>query len=347
MYGTGQVARASNANSGGMVVKFVRALQAAVIAAVMAVGIPARAQDFPSKPVKIVLPFPAGVGPDIMMRLVADKLKSYWGQAVIVENRAGANGWLAAEFVKKSAADGYTLLQTDNLHFGLQPFVIKNFPFNTHKDFEPVVPMYMTHFFVCVAANSKWNTLTDLIAAAKEANAANNPLSFGSSGYASHMHLGGVMLESATGAKMKHIPYKETPQVFVSVASGDLSWAIGSPVSTEALWNANKIKYLAITAPQRLANFPDVPTVREAGGISDYELRSWVALLAPAGVPKAVVEKINAGVARALAEPDIVERMKKIQITPWFASAAQVGEAMREDEATFGAIARKENIKVE
>ena len=268
-------------------------------------------------------------------------------QAVIVENRPGANGWLAAEFAKKSAADGYTLLQTDNLHFGLQPFVIKNFPFNTHKDFEPVVPMYTTHYFVCVAANSKWNTLSDLIAAAKEANAATSALSYGSSGYASHMHLGGVMLESATGAKMKHIPYKETPQVFVSVASGDLSWAIGSPVSTEALWSAKKIKYLAITAPQRLANFPDVPTVREAGGIADYELRSWVALLAPAGVPKAVVEKINAGVARALAEPDIVERMKRIQITPWFASAAQVGEVMREDEATFSAIARKENIKVE
>jgi tripartite-type tricarboxylate transporter receptor subunit TctC len=127
---------------------------------------PAMAQNYPDKPVKVILPFPAGTGPDAVMRQVADKLTRWWGQPVTIDNRPGAHGWTAVEAAKKSAPDGYTMLQIDNLLFALQPHVFRSLPFDPIKDFEPVSPLYSTHYFVTVAANSSWNKMSDLVAAA-------------------------------------------------------------------------------------------------------------------------------------------------------------------------------------
>ena len=291
--------------------KMTKTLLVAAAAAALSWGLPANAQNFPDKPIKIIMPYPAGVGPDIQMRLVAEKLKQYWGQPVVVENKPGGNGWIAVEAVKKAPADGYTLLQTDNLQFGLQPTVFKNFPFDVAKDFATVAPLYTTHYFVCVSADSKWNSVADMMAAAQAANKAGKPLSYGSSGYASHMHLGGIMLENGADTKMNHVPYKETPQVFVSVASGDLDWA------------------------------------SETKNYTDFELRAWVGLFAPAGTPKAVVEKINEGVKRALAEQDVRDKMATIGMAPWAGSAAELATAIKDDEKLFGGIAKRENIRID
>lgn len=304
----------------------------------------AQAADFPEKPVTIVMPFPAGTGPDAVMRMVADKLTTYWKQPVTIENRPGANYWTAAGAVKKAAADGYTLLQGDNLMMGLQPHVFKKLPFDPVQDFEPVASMYQTNFFIVVPVDSPWKSIPDLVAAAK---ASDGGLTYGSSGVASHMHLGGLMLENSEHIKMTHVPVKETPQVFVSVANGELSFAFGSAPSSGAMLRANKVKYLALAAPKRNAQFPDVPTVAEAGGPENFELKSWIALFAPHGTPKETIEKLNADITRALNEPDVSTRITDIGFTPWTSTAQQLGETLADDTATLGDLAKSQNISLD
>jgi tripartite-type tricarboxylate transporter receptor subunit TctC len=326
---------------------FMRALKVLAVtamAAAVALTSPALAQSFPDKPVKVILPFPAGTGPDAVMRQVADKLTRWWGQPVTIDNKPGANGWTAVEAAKKSTPDGYTLLQIDNLLFALQPHIFRKLPFDPVKDFEPVSPLYSTHYFVTVAADSSWKTLPDLIAAARAKSGA---LTYGSSGVASHMHLGGAMLERATGTKMTHVPNKDTPQNFVSVANGEISWAFGTASTSGPMYRAGKIKYLALSAPQRHPSFPDVPTVAEALGLPNFELKSWVALFTPHGTPKPVVDRINVDVAKALAEPDVRERMTAVGFTPWPASPAELAKALENDSQLFGEIAKVENISLD
>jgi tripartite-type tricarboxylate transporter receptor subunit TctC len=314
------------------------------LAAGIALASPVLAQTFPSKPVTVVLPYPAGTGPDAVMRMVGDKLSQKWGQPVTIENRAGANGWTAVNAVKKAAPDGYTLLQTDNLAFGLQPHVFTKLPFDPVKDFDPVAPLYQTNYFVVVSADSPWKSVPDLIAAAKAKEGA---VTYGSSGVASHMHLGGAMLEGATGAKMTHVPVKDTPQVFVSVANGEIGWAFGTASTSGPMYRAHKVKYLALAAPKRHPSFPDVPTVAEAGGPPDFELKAWIALFAPHGTPKAIVDQINADVATALAERDVAERMAAVGFTPWVDTPAALTETLKSDDKLFGDVAKREKISLD
>jgi tripartite-type tricarboxylate transporter receptor subunit TctC len=278
------------------------------------------------------------------MRQVADKLTRWWGQPITIENRSGAHGWTAVEAVRKSAPDGYTLLQIDNLLFALQPHVFRKLPFDPAKDFEPISPLYSTHYFVTVPADSSWNSLSDLVAAAK---AKSGGLTYGSPGVASHMHLGGAMLERATGTKMIHVPNKDTPQNFVSVANGEISWAFGTASTSGPMYRAGKIKYLALSAPQRHPNFPNIPTVAEALNLPKFELKSWVALFAPHGTPKPVVDRINADITKALAEPDVRERMIAVGFSPWSAPPAELTKALQDDTNLFGEVAKHENISLD
>ena len=161
--------------------------------------------------------------------------------------------------------------------------------------------LFRSYYFVTVAADSKWNTVGDLINAAK---AKPDTLTYGSSGMGGNIHLGGAMMERAAGVKMTHIPYKETPQIYMSISTGDISWAVGTASTTLPMLKAKRIKYLAITSPKRSPIFPDVPTVAESQGPANYELQTWVSLYAPRGVPPAIVSKINADVARVLQDPE-------------------------------------------
>jgi tripartite-type tricarboxylate transporter receptor subunit TctC len=320
-----------------------RTLVAATLSTAAAKAAPASAQTFPARPVRVTMPFPAGTGPDVVQRAINEKLNQRWGQPVIVDNRPGGNGWIAVDAVKRATPDGYTILQTDNLQFGLQPFVFSRLPFEV-QDFEPVAGLYQTYFFLTVVANSPWTSVADLVAAAR---ARNGNMTFGSSGVASHMHLGGVMLEGAHGMRMTHVPFRDTPQVFVSIASGQLDWAFGTPATTGPIYHAQRVKYLAISGPTRHPNFPDVPTVREAGGPPDFDLKSWVGLFAPRGTPRAIIERLNGEVTQVLADPDVRARLSTLGVLPWPATAEQVAQTMRDDQRVFGEIAQRERISLD
>ena len=302
------------------------------------------AQAFPNKPVKIILPFPAGTGPDGVMRLVGEKLGKLWNTSVIIDNRPGGNGWIAVEAAKRSAPDGYTFLQVDASHMTIQPHLYKKMPFDPFHDFEPVAPMYRTNYFIVVAADSKWKSVADLAAAAKEAK---GQLTYGSSGVGSQLHVNAAILETALGLPMNHIPIKDTPQIYVSIARGDIAWAFGTAATVGPLAKSGKVKMLALAAPQRHPSYPDIPTVRESGGPASVEARTWVALFAPTGVPKPIVEKVNADLVRVMSEPDIRERLDAVGFTAWAGSPAQLRKVMDQDYQQFGEVIKSLKISLD
>jgi tripartite-type tricarboxylate transporter receptor subunit TctC len=322
----------------------IRRLLLATVAAAAVAPLCATAQTFPDKPVRVILPYPASTGPDSVMRIVSEKLSRYWGQQVIVDNRPGGNGWIAIDAFKKAPADGYTLMQADAALMTLLPHLYKKLPYDPEKDFEAVAPMYWTHFFITVAADSKIKTVSELLAEAKSRHGEYN---YGSSGVGSHMHLGGAMLESATGVKMTHVPYKETAQVFVDVSRGELGWAFSTASTAGPLVKANKIKLLAIAAPQRHPSYPDVPTVAEAGGPPNFELRTWIGLFAPRGTPKPMMDKLNTDIARAMNEPDVRERLTAVGFTSWPAPGAELRKAMEADSKVFGNLTKQVKISLD
>ncbi len=322
-------------------------LNAALAAAALALASfapPSFAQQYPTKPVRVITPFPAGSGPDSVVRLVADKLSKSWGQQVLVDNRPGANGAIAIEAAKKAAPDGYTLVQMDDAHMAVQPHLYKQLSYDIGKDFDPVATLFRTYFFVVTPVDTQWKNVGDLIAAAK---AKKGELTYGSWFIGSPGHLGAELLEEATGVEMTHVPFKEMTQLYGAVANKDVDWAFGSAASSGAMYRAKKVKYLAVAAPKRVAGFADVPTVAEAGGPANFEVKAWVALLAPAGTPKPIIEKINADVAKALAEPDVRERLAGFAFEPYSATPAEITKQIQADSRRYGEVIRKAKITMD
>ena len=283
-----------------------RALCAA--ATLAAFALPATAQQansFPNKPVNIVTAFAAGSGPDAVLRQISEKLSKLWNQSVTITNRPGGGGFIAIDAVQRMPADGYTLLQLDSEHLAALPVLYKSKNFVTLNAFDPVAPLFRTPFLVSVATDSKWQTMKDLIAAAK---AEPNKVSYGSWGIGSPGHLGGEQLELLTGAEMTHVAYREVSQLFTSVGAGDIQWSFASIPSSQGVFKAGKIRYIAVAAAKRLPQMPEVPTVAEAGGPAGFEVNSFVTLVAPKGIANEVKAKINADVLKVLADPEVKAR---------------------------------------
>lgn len=304
----------------------------------------AHAQDFPTKPVRVVTPFPAGSGPEVALRLVAEKLSRLWGKPVIVDNRPGASGFLAIEAVKRANPDGHELLQMDNAQMAAQPFLFKKLPYELLRDFEPVTPILRNYFFVTVPAGSRYKTMGDLVASAK---AGPGQVNYGSWFVGSPGHIGAAMLEASTSTKMTHVPYKEMSQLYVAVGNQEVDWAFGSAASAGAMQRAGRTRYLAVAAPKRVAGFPDVPTVAESGGPAGFELSAWTALLAPKGTPRAVVEKIQKDVAAVLSEQDVKDKYSTMYYEPYFLNTEQFLQQLRTDSQRYGDTIRRLNISLD
>jgi tripartite-type tricarboxylate transporter receptor subunit TctC len=322
-----------------------RALAFGALVFVAAAHLPsAVAQTYPAKPVRSVAPYSPGSGPDAVMRILSDKLSRSWGQQLVIDNKPGANGFIAIGDAKRAAPDGYTLLQVDNTHMALQPHVFKKLPYDPVKDFEPVAPVYFTNFFVVVAADSPWNTVGDLIKAAK---AAPGDITYGSWGIGSVAHVGATMLEAATDTKMMHVPFKDMGSVYTSVATGDIKWAFGTAATAGPMYQAKKVKFIAFAAPKRLAGYTDVPTVSEAGGPAGFEVRTWVGLFAPTGTPKATIDKINADVGKVLATADVKERLATFGFEPYIGPPSELTKAMERDSRMFSEVVKRAKISLD
>ncbi|OUL97980.1 TctC [Variovorax sp. JS1663] len=264
-----------------------------------------QAAEYPAKPVTIVTPFAAGSGPDAVLRLVTDKLAKQWNQRVLVDNRPGGAGFIAIDAVKRAPADGYTLLQLDSEHMAALPHLYRSKNFVPLQHFDAIAPFFRTPFFVAVPTESKWQNMADLIASAKASPGA---LSYGSWGVGSPAHLGAQQLEVLSGTRMQHVPFREVSQLYANVGAGEIPWAFATLPSSQGIYKTGKLRYLAVAAPRRVPQMPAVPTVAEAGGPPTLDVNGFVVLAAPKGLPPAVAQKINADIAKAIAEPDIRAR---------------------------------------
>jgi tripartite-type tricarboxylate transporter receptor subunit TctC len=303
----------------------------------------AAAQPYPVKPVKLTAPYSAGAGPAVFMRIVAEKLTKYWEQQVIVDSRPGASGFIAIDAVKNAPADGYELLVAANSHMTVNPAIFRDkLPYDPQKDFAPVATVFLTPFFITVKSDGPFSGVPALIAAAKAGPGA---LTYGGPYVGSPSHLGGADFEYRTGTKMTFVPYKDQSQMYVSIANGELSWAFSTIGSALPLLKAGRLKLLAIGAKQRSASAPDVPTVGEAGGPQGLEVLSWMALFAPRATSAEIIGKVNAGVARALGEPDVLERMKSFGFEPFISSPAQLAELIRTDTKANTELVQRIGVK--
>jgi tripartite-type tricarboxylate transporter receptor subunit TctC len=311
---------------------------AAAFAASSLASTGAAAQDFPTKPVRIITPFPAGAGPEAVLRLLAEKLQKAWGKPVIVENRPGGNGFIAIDAWKRGATDGHDLIQLDNVHLSAYPHLFKKLPYDPVKDFDPLLPLFRTYFFVAVPTTTKYKNVGDIVADAKA-----NPgaLNYGSWSVGNPVHLGSALLESMTNTQMQHVIYKETSMLYTGVANGELNFALGSLATAGPLYRAGKLKFLAVTAPKRHSAFPDVPTVSESGGPAGYDVTGWTTIAAPKGLPKAVADKIQRDIEKALSEPEIKERYATFGYETFPATREQFNAFIQSESARYADVIKR------
>lgn len=286
---------------------------AALALLLTATGACAQAPSYPTKPVHIYSPFSTGTGPDVIMRLIGESLRRKWNQPVILEARPGASGFIAMQAVKQAAPDGYGLAVIGDAILTINPFLHEKMPYEA-ADFVSIMRLYTTPFFVMVSTAGRYKTLGDLLVAARSAS---NKLSYGSTNVASPGHLGAAMLAFLSDTQMVHVPFRDAQQIFVSLANGDLDFAFASVATANAHIEAGRVKPIAIGMKSRWQAYPDIPTIKEAGG-PDMEYLPWAAMVAPRGTPPELIDKLNTDIREALADPLVAERIRKLgtQIAP-------------------------------
>jgi tripartite-type tricarboxylate transporter receptor subunit TctC len=297
---------------------------------------PTPAQQYPAKVVKLVAPYSAGAGPAVFMRIVADRLAKTWGQQVIVDPHPGASGFIAIEAVKNAVPDGHELLVVSNAHVAINPALYRKLPYDPQGDFAPVGMIYHTPFFLTVKSGGPYPGVPALVAAAK---ADPGRITYGAPYVGSPSHLGGADFARRIGTTMLLVPFKDQSQMYVSIANGELDWALSTLASALPLMHAGRIKLLAIASGRRSKSAPEVPTMREAGG-PDFEVDSWLALLAPRATPPALVRRINADLNAALASPEVLERMKILGFEASPGTPEQLADAIQADTKTYAELVR-------
>ncbi|MDE2615671.1 MAG: tripartite tricarboxylate transporter substrate binding protein [Burkholderiales bacterium] len=293
----------------------------------------ALAQAYPSKPIRIVVPFTPGSATDIMARIVGEKLGTAWGQTVIVDNKPGAGGTVGSAFVAKSEPDGYTLLVVSTGHV-VNPVLYPGLSYDTVGDFAGITPLASLPNVLVVGANSPIKNVQELIAAAKA-----NPgkLNYASAGTGSATHVNAEKFRAVTGIQATHIPFKGTPETITETVAGRVDFMFTPVLSSIPMIRDNRMRALAVSTAQRSSALPEVPTVSEAG-VPGFVFDFWIGLLAPAKTPRDVVNKLNQEVGKALAQPDVKERMAKLGGEPMPMSPERFDAFIREEHATLSVI---------
>ncbi len=293
----------------------------------------ALAQDYPNKNIKIVVPFTAGSATDIMARIVGEKLSASMGQPVIVENRPGAGGTLGASQVAKSEPDGYTLLVVSAGHV-VNPVLYPGLTYDTLGDFAGVTPLAALPNALVVGAGSPIKTVAELIAAAK---AKPGQLNYASAGVGSATHVNAEKFRSVAGLQVTHIPFKGTPETIVETSAGRVDFMFTPVLSSVPSIRDNRMRALAVSTAKRSSALPEVPTVAEAG-LPGFVFDFWIGLLAPAKTPRAIVNKLNQEVNKALSLADVKDRMGKLGAESVVMSPEQFDAYIKDEFNTLGAV---------
>ena len=301
------------------------------------------AQSYPQKPIKLIVPLAAGSAVDNAARIVMQKVAANMGAAIAIENQAGAAGLIGADRVAKSAPDGYTLGGFNDSIMTMLPNLQAKMPWDILKDFEPISLVATVEWGIVVPSDSPIKTAADLIAAAKKSP---GQLNYGSGGNGSPQHIAMALFASQAGVQLTHVPYKGATQAAVGVAGHEVQVAFQGIATVSSLIKAGKLRLIAVTTPKRLPQFPDVPTVSESG-LSGFEFNSWFAMMAPAGTPKPIVEKLHAEISKALADPSIKEQLFGLGLSPRGTTPDQLAADLKTQFARYGNLIRQANITAE
>lgn len=308
-------------------------------------ALPAAAQTvtFPERAVTIVVPFPPGGGSDAGARLLADRLARSWGKPVVVENRPGAAGQIGSDHVARAKPDGYTLLVGNIGTHAINPALYPKLPYDPIRQFAPVSLIGELPLVMVTAANGQASTVAQVIAAARSAP---GKTSYSSSGSGSSMHLAGSMFARRAGVDMLHVAYKGGGPAVADVVAGHVNYAFATLYESTGLIRGGKLKAIAVTGDKRVAAVPDVPTVAEAG-LPGYQSVSWIGLLAPAGTPPAIVNKVSQDVRAALADPRVRQTMLDQGALPVGSTPEQFAELIARDKTRYAAVVRENGISAE
>jgi len=301
------------------------------------------AQPYPVKPVRLVVTYTAGGPADIAARALAQKLAEMWGQQVVVDNRAGAGGIIGTELVAKAAPDGYTLLHGTAAGLIINPLLVKKLPYDTFRDFAPVSMVVIVPQLLVTHPALPATTLKELIALAKARPGA---LNYASVGIGSPNHLGMELLKSMAGIDMVHVPYKGATPAMADLIAGQVQLAFNGMASVLPQIASGKMKAIAIGSARRSPAAPDVPTVAEAG-LPGFEYVAWNGNFAPAGTPAALVNRLSADIRKALAAPDVVQRLASLGSEPGGNTPAEFAAYVKADHARWARVVQAVGLKAE
>ena len=302
----------------------------------------AAAQDYPTKPIKLIVPFPPAGGTDIMSRVVAQKLTEANKWTVVVDNRPGAGGNIGVDAASKSPPDGYTLVMGQTSNLAINPTLYKDIPYDPMKDLVPVVLVGEGPIAIAVRNDSPMKTLADLVAAAKAKPGA---ITMASPGSGTVAHLSGVRLMQAANVKFEHIPYKGASAAIPDLLGGNVDFYVSSVPSVQAQVAAGRMRILAVTSKRRSPIFPDVPTVSET--YKGFDAVTWFGILAPAKTPAPVIAKLNTEINKALQDPNVRKSIEKEGGEVIGGTAQQFADLMKHDLAAWAVVVKASGAKVD
>jgi tripartite-type tricarboxylate transporter receptor subunit TctC len=305
---------------------------------------PVQAQDnWPSKPITYVVPFPPGGTTDTLARLIGQRLGQALGTTVVVENRPGAGGNIGSDYAAKAAPDGYTILGGTISSHAINASLYPKMPYDVVRSFAPITLIGTNANVLVVGAQSPYRSVRDIITAAK---AKPDTLAFASAGNGTSQHLAGELFKTMAGVKMTHIPYKGSGPAIQDVMAGQVPMMFDTTVVAAQHIDSGKLRALAVTSARRIKSLPNVPTMAEAG-VPGYELQSWQAIFAPANTPKPIVDRLYREIAKIIKTPDMQERLEKLGMEPSGMSPEQFMEFQRSEIAKWAKVVKAADIHVD
>jgi len=325
-------------------------LLAAALAPSAASGLPvtqaqAQAQPaaaWPTKPVRVTTPFPVGSGPDAWLRVVTERLARRWGQPVIVENKPGANGFIAIDAFKRGATDGHDLIQLDNVHLAAYPHLFKKLPYDPVKDFAPLSRVANVPNLLVAHPSRPYKTVQEMIAYAKKHP---GEVTYGSPGSGASPHVSGALFQSMTGGELTHVPYKGSQFAIPDLVGGSIQLMFDNMPSALPMAREGKIRAIAVTTAKRSSAAPEIPTIAES--IPGFEATTWFAMFAPAGTPKPVIDRLNAEVLRVFRLPDVAERLKTLGLEPVLSSPEELAAYQATEITKWTKVVKESGAKAE
>jgi tripartite-type tricarboxylate transporter receptor subunit TctC len=320
-------------------------LATSVLCAVLALpGGEAAAQQWPSHSIRFVVPLPPGGSPDYLSRLLAERLQPALGQPLVVENKPGAAGNIARDFVAKAPADGYTILMSESAHV-MSAAVVAKLPYDPIKDFEPISLAATIPFGLTVNSSMPVHSLKEFIEYTKKSP---KPLTYGTAGVGSPHHLAVELLRSMTEINVVHVPYKGSAGIIPALLSGEIDFTIAAVNSLLPHFKSGKLRPIAMAGSSRTAALPDVPTIAEAGPLPGYAVNVWLGVMAPAGTPRPIIDRLNAEINKVVRDPQVVkERLNTVGLEAVGSTPEQLLEVMKSELAMYTKVAREAHIKPE